>query len=187
MVNYNSDAQSLATYKSQKWHKEGTPTIVAIGGIVGVLGFMAASVCNPDLFTFVNGAGALVVGGIAPNLIHKLSKGKSVRRNAQEITGKINAAILDLTGDASQQITTQQVHAIMDEEAVESVPVNGVPGIEVYSRNESGSHNVYDREIVIQNKTTDNGIESFDHLVEAAARKHRGFQSVSGLYRKDAS
>lgn len=159
------------------------PIVFGIGAVVGVLGFTLAAVMQESLFNWVNGIGSALFVGSLFTFLALRGGNRTRKRNVSKVSEHVNATILEITGDASQKLTEDQVQAIMKSRSVETVAVNGVSGVEVSATEVSSAYSDSDRAITFQYKEPDNGLESFDLLVQAAAKKNPEIESVIGSYR----
>lgn len=159
------------------------PMPYVFGGVFGVMVLAVLDMISHSFGTWINAAVLTGFFAMLPDMLARYSMRRKNRKFVREVTDKINNSVTELTGDASQQLTTGRIQSLMTKKKSELLSVNGISGIEVSVSETKSQYNANSHVISVRVPEGDNGIESFDHLVHAAAAHDTDIQSVIGSYR----
>jgi hypothetical protein len=177
---------SVATFKDSRFGHFPTelgPLIFVLGAVPGVLLFAALSFVFPPLATLVNGAGIVLSMAVLPYFILRLVGKRKNRKFIREVTDQVNESVLELTGDATQKLSVARVCSLLEKKGSEPLSVHGISGIEVGVTEVKSQYNANSHRVVLRVPKNDDGVESFDHLVHAAAAKNPDVKAVIDHYR----
>lgn len=177
---------SVATFKDSRFGyfpAELGPLIFVLGAVPGVLLFAALSAIFPPFATIANAAGVVLGFAVLPYLVLRFLGKRKNTKFIRETTEKVNESVFELTGDTSQKLSDARVRSLLEKKGSEALSIHGIAGIEVSVVEVKNQYNANSHRVVLRVPKNDDGLESFDHLVHAAAKKNPDVKAVIEHYR----
>lgn len=177
---------SVATFKDSRFGHFPTelgPLIFVLGAVPGVMLFAALSFLLPTLATIATGTGIVLSTTVLPYFVLRLIGARKNRKFIREVTEQVNKSVLELTGDTSQKLSVERVRSLLEKKGSEPLSIHGISGVEVSVVEVKSQYNANSHRVVLRVPESDDGVESFDHLVHAAAKKNPDVKAVLQHYR----